>query len=134
MSALLLMKILAASAAYFLLGVLWYSGMMFGPEWKKLSKRPGSKKSRTSPLAGHLVTFFGMFLACSVLGVLVVVTRIVGASDGAFLGFVLGLAFTATTMLSEAVYNGQTMTLFLINASYRVLGLTLAGAILAPWG
>ncbi len=138
MTTLFLTKILTATAAYFLLGLLWYSDLMFGPEWRKLKdkatgKGKGKAARKVSSLTGHAVTFLGMFLACLVMGILVVVTRITGASDGALLGFVLGLTFIGTTMLSEAVYAKQPLGLFLINASYRVLGLALAGSILAPW-
>jgi hypothetical protein len=133
MTTLFLVKILAGAAAYFLLGFLWYSNLMFGPEWRRMVKNPAGRKKRPHPWAGHAATFVGMVVACTVMGILIVVTRVVGASDGALLGFVLGLAFTGTTMLSEAAYAGQPLGLFLINASYRVLGLALAGAILAPW-
>jgi len=132
MTQLFILKVLAATTAYFLLGVLWYSSLLFGPEWSKLVKKTGNKKSKIGAAAAHTVTFFGQLLSCLVMGILIVVLRILGAGDGAFFGMILGLAFVAMTMLSEAVYSGQPSKLYLINASYRVLGFALAGAIIAP--
>ncbi len=129
---LFLVKILVAAIAFFLLGILWYSSLAFGPNWAKLMKKTGSKKSKIGIKTAHAVSVLCLFLSCLVMGILIIMLGIAGPGDGALFGMVLGLLLVGTTLLSEALYMGQPSGLFLINASYRVLGFILAGALIAP--
>jgi hypothetical protein len=128
-TAAFLTSVLFASVVHFLLGFLWYSPLLFGPDHKKLMKKAPKKK--VSPAVAHTVAFITIFIAVYVLAILLYTSRIAGASNGALIGFVVGLAFMATTLFSEALYTSQPPKLFLINVAYRVVGLTLAGAVLA---
>jgi hypothetical protein len=129
-STLVLLKVLVAALANFLLGVLWYSPLLFGPEHSKLMKKH-KMKMKVDPVAAHATTFLAILLTTYALAILVRVSGASGSTDGAIIGLAVGLAFVATTLLSEALYSGQPSVLFFINASYRVVGLALSGAILA---
>lgn len=123
-----LSKVLAASIAYFLLGWLWYSPLLFGPDWKKAMKKMPKRKIDNVP--AYSAAFLAILLSVYVLGILLYASRIPTVSGGALIGFVVGLAFVASTLFSESIFTGIPPKLFMINASYRVAGMTIAGAIL----
>jgi hypothetical protein len=56
---------------------------------------------------------------------------VLGWTAGALLGFKLWLGFVATTALINRVFQGGSMRLYVIDMGYHLVGLVVAGAILA---
>ena len=53
--------------------------------------------------------------------------------SGALYGFLIGLFFVATSIGINILYQRKTFTLWLIDAGYQVIYLTISGAILGGW-
>jgi hypothetical protein len=55
------------------------------------------------------------------------------AGSGAAAGAILSLALIATTLAMNYGFEARPLSLWLINAGYMVVGMTLMGAIVGGW-
>ena len=54
-------------------------------------------------------------------------------SSGAFYGFLTGFGWVATFVGTHYLFERKSFTLFLINAGYSVVALTVMGLIIGAW-
>ena len=78
-----------------------------------------------------VTTFVSILVVVLAEAYLISQMGVVGAVSGAYLGAVLALGFVATTALINGVFQGYNRNLFLIDQGYHLVGIVLAGAILA---
>lgn len=129
------LAVLVAGVAYFVLGALWYSKLLFAGSWIKLSgvnvNDPNAKKG----MAQTMLTSLIMMIICC-LGLALFLYKI-GASDnwmtGAKVGLVAGLCFSSTAISISYLYEKKPFGLHLINGGYNTIGCIIAGIILAMW-
>ena len=131
--------VLVAAVSAIVLGFLWY-GPLFGKPWMKLmgftkeslekSKKAGMTKTYvlmvlttlvTAYVLSHVISFATAFMQTS------------GISAGLSAGFWMWLGFTVPILMDAQMWEGKPWKLFWINASYRLVSLSLMGAILAGW-
>jgi hypothetical protein len=127
--------ILVATFAYFILGALWYSKILFGTKWAKLinldTGHPDAHKGMGKMMIGSL---FLMLLSAIGLAILVVKFDF---GDNYFYGIELGL-LTGICLASSAVginyiYENKPFGLLLINNGYHVFGHVIVATILVLW-
>lgn len=124
--------VIAATVVSFLLGALWYSPVMFGNAWMrehKLQKENlggGAAKAMILTLLATFVSALGVDFVFSHVGVTSVLA-------GTKWGLGIGVAFVAMAMLSDSLFARQSLTLYLIQAGYRVICLGIMGAIISWW-
>ncbi len=130
------LQTLVAALAYFMLGALWYSKLLFSKKWIEYLKidinDPNAKKGVGLMFGGSFVM---MFLQCFALAVLV--NRLEdfngGWMSGVKLGALTGVCFSAATIGVNYLYEKKPLGLFLINAGYAVAGNIIAAVILCCW-
>lgn len=128
--------ILIAAIAQMVLGFIWY-GPLFGREWMKLVGM--TEKDKEAAKSGMGKTYALSFLGSLVMSyVLAHFLRLAGAETamtGAQGGFWVWLGFVATTGMNEFLWavKPKPWKLYWINQSYILVGLLIAGAILATW-
>ena len=120
--------IVGAIVAY-ALGALWYSPVLFGKAWMKLSgvgepKKKGMAKSYVAGFATQLVTAFVLSAFVGTLGAST-------ATEGAIVGFWIWLGFLATTMFGMVLWENKPVKLYLISAVQVLVALKVMGAIVA---
>jgi hypothetical protein len=123
--------ILVAALSTFLIGGLWYSPAVFGKRWMRENgfTEEGLK-------GGNMVQIFGLafFLA---LVAAVNLAMFMGPEDkpamGAMWGFLAGFGWVATFVGTHYLFERRSFALFLINAGYSIVALTVMGVILASW-
>ena len=121
--------VLLAIVVYFGIGAVWYSPVLFMKQWQAEIKRKSAEMSMaTSAMA---TTFAAMVVLVLVEAYIVSATGTHGLMNGLQLGFVLWLGFTATTALVNNVFQGGSKKLYAIDQGYHLVGIALAGAILA---
>lgn len=129
------LAVLVATAAYFMLGALWYSKALFGTKWAQLVKLDMNDPNLKKGFGGMMVsTFVLMLIVCFGLELLIV--KINFAQDlmfGIKLGLLTGLAFATTAVSINYVYEKRPSNLYLINNGYHVLGHVIAATILVLW-
>lgn len=127
--------VLIGTLALWVLGALWYSPVLFGKIWQK---EVGFKEEEISK--GNMFMVFGLSFLAMLFMVWALnfvvnshkpenVSMLIGLYYGAFTGFF----FSMMTMGVNYLYQRRSVTLWLIDGSYMVIGLGIAGMILGAW-
>ncbi len=125
------LAVLAAAAATFVLGGLWYSPALFGKAWQR-EAGVTDEQMRTSNKA----MIFGLAFVLSLVAALVFAMFLgprppVNLGLGA--GFAAGLCWVAASFGINYLFEQRSFKLWLINAGYHTLQFTIIGLILALW-
>lgn len=122
---------LLGGLAYFALGALWYSKILFAPKWIMYCKidvnDPNMKKGVAGIFLGSLVL---MIVTSICIAILAHKLQTNGALNGAKLGLLTGLGFGSTSIGISYLYEKRPFGLYLINGGYTVLGSMIAGMII----
>ena len=128
--------VVASAAAYWVLGALWYSPLLFARPFIALKGwTPEQLASAQSQGAGAqiVVALLTSLVLAYVLAHFVKFTGAETAASGALTGFWLWLGFVVTTNLETVIFEGRPVGLYLINNGYHLAGLLGMGALLAVW-
>ena len=123
--------IFVAALSTFLIGGIWYSPAVFGKAWmqengftkENMKGRNMAKIFGTAFVLGLIASFNLAFFIGPVTDV----------GEGALYGFLTGAGWVATFIGTHYVFENRSMRLFLINAGYSIVALTIMGVILAAW-
>lgn len=124
------LAILGASVVAFIIGGLWY-GPIFGKGWMQAGgfTEEGLKK-RNMGLVFGLSFLLTLFAAINL-------EMFIGPKGnlnfGLFAGFMTGLGFVSMFLGILYLFEHRSLKLFLINAGYCIVTLTIMGAILGNW-
>jgi len=123
-----------AAVAYFVLGALWYSKILFAPKWIAYLKidinDPNAKKGVGLMFGGSLVMMFVSSLAVAILAGRL---ELSGWMSGVKLGAFIGVCFCMTTIAINYLYEKKPLGLFLINGGYQLVGNIIAAVIICCW-
>jgi len=123
--------ILAAALAAYAFGAVWYAPPVLGNVWlKALGKR---KEELGSPAKTMAVQLALTLVTAACLALLVVRFGAITWAEGAAIGFVAGVGLVATGLASDYLFCGWRLRLYAIQIAYKLVSLTLMGAILAAW-
>lgn len=123
--------VLVAALSTFLIGGLWYSPALFGKAWMR-----ENGFTEESLKGGNMAKIFGLAFFLGVIAA-INLAMFMGPEDdpakGAMWGFLAGFGWVATFVGTHYLFERRPMKLFLINAGYSVVALTVMGLILAAW-
>ena len=129
------LAVLVAGLAYFALGALWYSKLLFANSWIKLSgvnvNDPNAKKG----MAQTMLTSLVMMIICC-LGLALILYKMKAGGNwmtGAKIGLIAGICFSSTGISISYLYEKKPFSLQLINGAYNTVGCIAAGIIIAMW-
>ena len=131
MEGLNIWAVLVAALSTFLIGGLWYSPAVLGKPWMR-------ENGFTEEFlrAGNMPKIFGLSFILAFIAALNL-AMFLGPEDrpemGALWGFAAGFGWVATFVATHYLFERKSFTLFLINAGYSVVALTVMGVILAAW-
>lgn len=125
------LAVIVAAVSTFLIGGLWYSPAVFGKAWMKENgfKEEDMKNS-------NMVKIFGLAFLLAFISAINLAMFLGPESDpvmGAVWGFAAGFGWVATFVGTHYLFERKSFRLFLINAGYSVVALTVMGVILAAW-
>lgn len=127
------LAIFTCAVFLWVLGAAWYSPAMFAKQWMELigvTREPGR---RDGLLLGMTASFFGDVVMSFVLANIVSWAHVSGFGKGGILGVVIWMGFVAAPNLPQGLYEKRPFKLFAINSGYWLVGLFIAGGILASW-
>jgi hypothetical protein len=130
------LAVLCAGAAYFFQGFVWYS-LLFGKIWAaEQSRHCGGEGTlpATREFVGMLIAQFVCNLVAS--AAIAALLRRMGIADlptALKLGAGLAAGFSLTTLTIVHVWEKKSTKVWLIDASYHLLGCMSAAAILVSW-
>jgi hypothetical protein len=125
------LAILVSALILWILGALWYS-LFFVKPWMALTGHKKGERPKGAVLS-MIWSFLGAVLLSFVLAHMILWSGAATIGSGMVVGLICGLGFVAVPLFSETLYERRPAKLFAINACYWLLGLVLAGGLLAVW-
>ncbi len=122
--------VLVATLAFFILGFVWYA-LLFGPMWVKLANVT-AHSSGFNPRV-MIATFVLDLIMAYVIGIALSKSADNTARDGMQFGLFMSLGLVASFMLIGYLNTEKPFALWLIDAGYGIVGITLMGAIIGGW-
>jgi hypothetical protein len=122
-----------ASIVFFVLGAIWYS-VMAAPWMAAIGKTMDelTREQGASPLP-YIVGFAAILVMCYTLAWLMHRLQAATLAAGLRLGAIIAIGFIAATLALNYGFEARSVTLWLINSAYVIVGLALAGAIIGGW-
>lgn len=125
------LAILVGSVSSFAIGSLWYAKPVFGGAWQKLTgisdeDIKNSSMGKTFGLAFLLTVVMSINLA-------MFIGADQGLTFGLFAGAAAGIGWVAMAIGVIYLYEHRPFKLWLINAGYQALMLTIMGGIIGAW-
>jgi hypothetical protein len=125
------LAIAVAALSTFLIGGLWYSPAVFGKAWMK-----ENGFTEESMKGGNMLKIFGLAFLLALISA-INLAMFMGPEDnpsmGALWGFLTGAGWVATFVGTHYLFERKSFRLFLINAGYSIVALTIMGIIIAWW-
>ena len=125
------LAIFVSALSTFLIGGLWYSPAVFGKAWMR-----ENGFTEESLKGGNMIKIFGVSFLLAIISAVNLAMFMGPESNpimGALWGFLAGAGWVATFVGTYYLFERKSFTLFLINAGYSIVALTIMGAILAAW-
>jgi hypothetical protein len=123
-----------AALAYWGIGMLWYSPLMFGAQYQKLSGISAKKADMKKSMARMVVvSLAASFIAAVVLGLLMDMTVSTTMIEALMLAIWVWLGFVATILVNGVLYEQKPWSLYIIHTGYQLMGFLAMGAVLALW-
>ena len=123
--------ILVAALSTFLIGGLWYSPALFGKAWMR-----ENGFTEENMKGSNMTKIFGLAFLLGIVAA-INLAMFMGPENnpamGAMWGFLAGFGWVATFVGTHYLFERRSLKLFLINAGYSVVALTVMGVILAAW-
>jgi hypothetical protein len=123
-----LLAVLVAGIVHMVTGLIWFMPKLFGNAWVELTGKEMKPALQwiTAGIVGHQV----MALVLAVIVRLANATTVIG---GIVVGALIWIGFVVTLELGELIWEKIPFKLFLIRVGNHLVGLSLAGIILAVW-
>ncbi len=130
------LAILVAAIVAFAVGGLWYSPVLFGKAWAKLSgmNEKDMKKAKQKGMAkSYVLMFMGSLVMAYVLANLLSLVGATNLTQALTLACWLWIGFFITTMLGTVLWEGKPWALYFINVLYYLVNLIVMASILVSW-
>jgi len=124
--------VLVAAAAYWLIGALWYSPLLFARPWMMLTGVTEESARKSGRLMFLWAFLFELIAAHGVACVLALMTS-PGGLTGLGVAITLWGGFIATSSAVNSMFAGRSRKLWFIDNGYHLVGLGAAGLILGLW-
>jgi hypothetical protein len=128
--------VLVAGIVNMVIGAFWYSPLLFGKMWMKLSGLTDTELQKAKEKGmgkSYLIAFIGSLVMAFVLAHLLQLTNATSLSAGLTMAFWLWLGLIVTVLLSSVLWENKPWILFLINISHYLVGLATMSLILVSW-
>ncbi|MFZ6001689.1 MAG: DUF1761 domain-containing protein [Bacteroidota bacterium] len=125
------LAILVSALSTFVIGGVWYSPAVFGKAWMRENGFKEEDMKR-----GNMALIFGGAFVLGLISAINLAMFMGPENDptmGALWGFLAGAGWVATFVGTHYLFERRSMKLFLINAGYSIVALTIMGVILAAW-
>lgn len=123
--------VFCAALAYFGLGALWYSKLLFVNAWLRhtgIDANDPEARKGVGTIMG--LSFLCMFIICTGIAIIRYKLDIEGSASGFKLGLFTGLLFSMATIGINYLYEKKSPALYLINGGYALLGQVIASLII----
>jgi hypothetical protein len=123
------LAVIVAIIVNMVVGSVWYSPLLFGKQWSKLIGHKMDESVGSN--FGYAITTVAAVIQTFILANFIRDLNITQPMNGAYIGFLLWLAFVALTTISDIIFAKRPIKLWLINTTYYLVVLVVNGALLA---
>ena len=127
--------VLGAALSSMVVGFLWYSPLLFGKPWMKLSgldeKRMNAAK-KNMPIT-YAASFLMSLITAYTTAILISSLLVSTLQEGLILGSIMWLGFILTTMGTGVLFQRVPWKLFFINSGYQLVSMLIMSTILTLW-
>lgn len=125
------LAVLVAAVAYWILGALWYSPLLFSKPWARYVNF--QEEWRNNMMMSMILSFIGFFITCFTVAVLVSHLVYPDLVRSIKIAVIAGIGLTAVPIWINSLYSKRPIGLFLIDAGYHFLGIVIAAIIISLW-
>lgn len=136
-SGLNFVSVIFAFGFSFVSGAIWFGPKTFYPIWMKGRGIPSGQldSNQNKPVLLFGGTTIGILVQTLTLALVINSLQSagldIGISDGAGIGFALGVGIAMFASLSHRVFGGDSLKIWIIETANDAINLTVAGAIIA---
>jgi hypothetical protein len=128
------LALIVAAAAYFDMGAISYSKLLFAKTWLYLTKTDAANPDATKGMGVIIVASFLTIQVTSIgLAILVAYLHLASFSQGIKLGALTGLSIGATAINNSYFYEKRPSGLHLINGGYTLVSTIIVAVIVCIW-
>ncbi len=127
-------SVLIAAIISMIVGFFWYSPMLFGNLWMKLSgktKKDINKVKKKGMGKIFVAEFISQLVMAYILAVIIGATGASTISQALFVSFFIWLGFIATITLGTVLWEGKSIKLYILNAAHTLISILLMGLIIS---
>lgn len=126
------LAIILAAVAGQIIGALWYSPLLFGKQWMKLSgvtqKDIDGAKGKMGP--AYLMAFIGAIVMAIVLALVFGWSSVDSFGQAFIVTVLLWAGFTLPVHLGQILWGGKPAGLFFLNGAYQIVMMVIMALIL----
>lgn len=123
------LAVLIAAVIGYVISMFWYSPLLFGTRWLKLTKIKNPKPTVWVIVLGFIATLIFNY----VMALLVDYAGITSFGGGAVFGILLWIGFIATTLLSGVLYRKESLQLYWIDTVPYLISMALICGLFGAW-
>lgn len=119
-----------AVIAYMIIGLIWYSPLLFGNVWSKHTKlimRSGGKDSQVNKM--YALSAFGAVLTALVLNYVMVELEVKSVQESLALGFAFWIGFVFPSIMVNNLFQGRSKIVTFIDSGYQLASILAMSAI-----
>ena len=136
LSGLNFVGVVIAFIVSFTSGAIWFGPKTFYPVWMKAKGKSSGQlvASQNNPVLLFGGTIVGLLIQTLTLALIVnsIGKHVdIGITDGAGIGFALGVGISMFSSLSHRLFGGESLKVWVIETANDAINLTIAGAIIA---
>lgn len=127
------LAVAVAAVAHFIVGMLWYSPLLFGKAWMKAAgiTQTDMEAAKAKGMAGTMVVSLILSIVVAVvLNYLQDVTQAQGVMDAAIISTIVWVGFVATNNMSGVLWENDSKVKYLINTFYSLAAYLASGIVL----
>lgn len=127
------LAVLVAAIAHFVVGMLWYSPLLFGNVWMKLMNFTKKDMEDGKKMMG-LSMFGGLVTSVLIAGVMSYFLQMLGTmesiSGAMWFGFMIWLGFNAPVSFGTVLWERKSFKLYLLGTTYWLVSFLVIPAVL----
>jgi hypothetical protein len=128
------LAVFLAALAGTVIGILWYSPLVFGNSWARLvgiSEKEIELKGKGEMVLLYFINFIATLVIALVLSIFIRVSGNYGDFiSGMLVGIILWFGFVATVEAGKVLWESKPFGLYLINALYYLTSFAVMGGII----
>ncbi|MEW6652193.1 MAG: DUF1761 domain-containing protein [Bacteroidota bacterium] len=121
--------IMAMAISYF-----WYSPFLLGKMWLDSMEKSEEEVSKDiKPLKTYGISFLAYFILAYSISRIMIYINATTVTEGMRIGFLCWFGFILTTMTINALLEGKSLTLVLVDGGYYLIIFLVFGIVLGAW-